>query len=257
MEDLANLTRDRDADPYAPLHLASINGDLKTVRVLVEQGHAQVDVLSGHGMTPVNLAARERHLKVLKYLILQGHANPNLPNRDNQTPVCMAASNDDLQALQLLVKKSNASVTHKSLVIAARGDNVNVLQWLLDEWILGPVYNGNKVELLDSIFASYSRGYLPTARLLLEGGANPLAKKIDTHCYGSEFYRFVYTFHKFVFLSGFHSRLGIHSSILLYFEGSSIYEPALISDILELCSFGVPIHIRDYSFDEEPCFKNF
>jgi ankyrin repeat protein len=57
-----------------PLHVAINAGDLITVQILVEEGHADINTLSGisQNTTPLSLATESNHLDIVQYLLEKG-----------------------------------------------------------------------------------------------------------------------------------------------------------------------------------------
>ena len=51
-----------------PLHLAAVNGDVRMVRLLVEND-ARIDVLNNEQATPLHKAARYNHVQVVEFLV--------------------------------------------------------------------------------------------------------------------------------------------------------------------------------------------
>lgn len=84
---------------------------------------------------------------------------------------------------------------------------------------------------------SHGRGHFKMVKYLVEAGADTSALSgSGIRCYPYKCRQFVANFHaqcKLMFLLGFHKSLGVDSSILLFLDGSSIFEPALLPCIFE------------------------
>ena len=72
------------------LHTAARDGNLKRVRLLVEQG-ADKDEGDWEGYTPLYMASNEGHFDVVQYLVEQG-ASLDKANDDGSTPLFTAVS---------------------------------------------------------------------------------------------------------------------------------------------------------------------
>ena len=59
----------KDKDGWTPLHIASSNGYIETVKYLIEQCHANADAKDNFGMTPVQCASTNNRITVAGYLM--------------------------------------------------------------------------------------------------------------------------------------------------------------------------------------------
>ena len=82
-----------------PLMIASIQGDLPVVKLLVKQKSAMVDHI---GWTPLHYACTKGHLEVAQYLIASG-ANVNSESLNGTTPLMMAVQSGNEQLVKLLL----------------------------------------------------------------------------------------------------------------------------------------------------------
>jgi ankyrin repeat protein len=81
--------------------IASINGDLAVVRILVEQRKAEINHI---GWTPLHYACSRGHLDIASYLIAKG-ANIDSLSQSNTTPLMMAVSSGNESLVKLLLDK--------------------------------------------------------------------------------------------------------------------------------------------------------
>ena len=82
-----------------PLMMASIQGDLPIVKILVKQKSAMVDHI---GWTPLHYACAKGQLEVAQYLIANG-ANVNSEALNGTTPLMMAVQSGNEQLVKLLL----------------------------------------------------------------------------------------------------------------------------------------------------------
>jgi ankyrin repeat protein len=84
-----------------PLMIASIEGDLPVVQVLVLQKHAMIDHI---GWTPLHYACAKGHLEVARFLIANGAVVDSLSPGDT-TPLMMAVQSGNEYLVKLLLDK--------------------------------------------------------------------------------------------------------------------------------------------------------
>src|SRR5690606_16737400 len=80
----------------APLHFAVREGDMETVRTLVEAG-ADVNQTSEFGWTPLLTATQNRFYQIGKYLLDHG-ADPNISNGGGWNPLYIATDNRNIES---------------------------------------------------------------------------------------------------------------------------------------------------------------
>ena len=84
-----------------PLMLASINGEMPTVKALILKNKAQIDHI---GWTPLHYACAKGHLEVASFLIANG-ANVNSLSLGGTTPLMMAVQSGNELLVKLLLDK--------------------------------------------------------------------------------------------------------------------------------------------------------
>ncbi len=84
-----------------PLMLASIEGDLPVVKVLVLQNKAKVDHI---GWTPLHYACAKGQLEVAQFLVANG-ANVDSRGPNGSTPLMMAAQSGNEELIKFLLDK--------------------------------------------------------------------------------------------------------------------------------------------------------
>ena len=127
----------RNEDGRTPLNCACMYGDLKVVRLLVEQGGSDLSEQSTNGSHPIFLAAEKGHDDLTRYLIRK-KAPVNLPDGDGITPLMVALLLNHMNCFKLLLE-AGADVNKKSnddrtpLMLAVVGDKLDIMQMLLDK----------------------------------------------------------------------------------------------------------------------------
>ena len=161
---------------------AAREGDLDTVRVLVEAG-AEVNQVTNYGWTPLLTATQNRNYKIAQFL-LENAANPNIANKGGWTPLYIATDNrnieggdypvrapdmDHLEFIKLLLDKGanvNARVCGaKSTPAQCQGDSTETrtiftMQWLYEDGAT-------------AFWRAAQSGDVALMKLLLAKGADP------------------------------------------------------------------------------------
>ena len=95
-----NLGDENDDWSRAALHLASINGHLEIVKLLLESG-ANVHIKDKGDQTALHLASRNGHLEIVK-LLLESGANVNIKDKNGQTALHYASRYHKSEVVNLL-----------------------------------------------------------------------------------------------------------------------------------------------------------
>jgi ankyrin repeat protein len=105
------------------LVFAARQGDLDTVRVLVEAG-ANVNQVTRYGWSPLLTATQNRHYKVGLYLLEHG-AQPNRANNGGWTPLYLATDNRNIESGDYPVPQPDMDHLEFIQHLLDRGANVN------------------------------------------------------------------------------------------------------------------------------------
>jgi ankyrin repeat protein len=151
---------------------AAHDGDLKTVRRMIEKKGVGVDKGDLFGSTATFFAAGGGHIKVLEYLLRAG-ADVNHIDKQGETALLVASRKSQFDAMQFLLKNGAdleagfGSVT--PLHAAASCNKVNLMEQLICQ--------GAAVDLMSSsgdtpLIMAAANGQLDAAELLLKRGAD-------------------------------------------------------------------------------------
>ena len=159
-------------DGETALMLASANGHLEMVKLLVENGADYTNAL--------RLASREGHLEVVKYLVEDG-ANINAKNKDSWTALMWASLNGHLEVVKYLIE-NGADINAKDkdgwtvLMWASREGHLEVVKYLIEN---GADINAKRDSGWTTLMEASRKGYLEIVKYLIENGANVNAKDED------------------------------------------------------------------------------
>ncbi len=125
--------KDDDGNEWTALLLAAEDGELPTVRFLVEHG-ADVNAVIEHERTASISAASEGHLHVLDYLLTQG-VDLQIPSHQNCAALLYAAGGGHNDVVQFLLEHGfPVDVCHNgwaALLVAAQNGQLETMKLLL------------------------------------------------------------------------------------------------------------------------------
>lgn len=109
----------------APLHFAVREGDMDTVRTLVEAG-ADVNQTSEFGWTPLLTATQNRFYQIGKYLLDHG-ADPNISNGGGWNPLYIATDNRNIEKGDYPVRQGDMDHLEFIKLLLDHGADPNIL----------------------------------------------------------------------------------------------------------------------------------
>lgn len=179
-------TRDTGGDHKSSLAFvdAVVAGNAKTVRMYLEHG-VSVHSTSADGYSVIGLAASEGHNEVIKVLLEKG-ANINTSFGSAETPLIRAVTNHHATTVELLLDRGAdteaTSITGmRALHHACDGkiEDAPVVKLLLKSHaIVDARFIASRKSKTALHFAVF-HGFYDTTKLLLDYGADPLAKKYN------------------------------------------------------------------------------
>jgi ankyrin repeat protein len=107
-----------------PLVFAAREGDLETVKVLLDAG-ADVNQTTEYGWTPLLVASNNRNYKVGAYLLEKG-ANPNIANKGGWTPLYLATDNRNIEGGDYPVPKPDMDHLEYITLLLDKGADPNM-----------------------------------------------------------------------------------------------------------------------------------
>lgn len=158
----------------SPLHLASSNGHVDTVKLLLSHG-AEIDIGNGFGYTPLALASEAGNIEIVRTLLDHGASMSGSKHPNRYTPLILAAIAGHTEVARLLIQ-AGADLTPFSedgwsaLLIASYKGHTEIVRLLLDH---GADRSAAHHEWTPLMYASW-RDHPDVAQLLLEKGASPL-----------------------------------------------------------------------------------
>ncbi|KND94757.1 Ankyrin repeat domain-containing protein 50 [Tolypocladium ophioglossoides CBS 100239] len=166
----------RDDGGLTVLAYAAKRGHATTVKLLLDSGKATTEPRDLNGGTPLSYAAERGHDEVVEVLLAAGGVDPNSRDSSNMTPLLWAVTKARLRVVKLLLDHGGDIETTgrdnwTPLTLAADMDDPELVRLLLRE---GADANatatpGGK----PALYRALDRGPSSTARMLLDGGADP------------------------------------------------------------------------------------
>jgi len=168
-----------EASGATPLYIATQEGHVEIVRLLLEKG-AAIEAAADDGVTPLSSAVFHGNTELVQLLLEQGAM---VGGRDNNgvTPLARGAQQGHVEAVLLLIKegaevdsKDNNGVT--PLARAAQHGHIAMVRLLLEKGAVIDANDNNGVTPLARATQSCdrpSRRHLEIVKFLLEKGADP------------------------------------------------------------------------------------
>lgn len=163
-----------------PLHHAAWNGNRDIVKLLINDAN-YINQQMTNGWTPLHQATINSHITTMRYLLRKG-ANPNIPDIDGHTPIFTAIifpSNNDITTRQLInmLKIYGANLSHRDkrgrtlLHFAVERNSITLIRYLLRNGIDPNITDNQRWTPLHKV-AVKTNIDIDIAKLLLINGAN-------------------------------------------------------------------------------------
>jgi ankyrin repeat protein len=172
-------TKDIKNNNEFPLHLAAYSGNVKKVKLLIDDGEI-VDAVTNFRETPLHVAVSKGNVDIAELLIEEG-ASVNALTTDNETPLHWAAQLENSKTAELLIEKGasvNAFTTRNETPLhrAAQSENSKTAELLIEKGAsVNALGFGNVTPLHWAAQSENSK----TAELLIEKGASVTALTTD------------------------------------------------------------------------------
>jgi hypothetical protein len=153
------------------LHFAVREGDLDTVKVLVEAG-ADVNQVSEFGWTPLLTATQNRYYELGKYLLENG-ANPNVANEGGWNPLYIATDNRNIEGGDYPTRKPDMDHLAYIKLLLAAGADPNLRMNSSTETRTIFTHQWLREEGATPFLRAAQSSDLELMKLLLEHGADP------------------------------------------------------------------------------------
>lgn len=174
-KDINNINYQNEDEDTA-LHLASVHGRVKVVKLLLERG-AEVNAKQKSELTALHLASLKGHTEVVKLLLEHG-AEINAKQQSGITPLHYSIGEGYTEVATLLLEHG-ADVNAKQkngitpLHIASLKGHIKALKFLLEK---GAEVNAREEQGLTALHAAASKGDAEAISLLIEKRADVNAK---------------------------------------------------------------------------------
>jgi ankyrin repeat protein len=153
------------------LHFAVREGDMATVKVLVEAG-ADVNQVSEFGWTPLLTATQNRFYQVGKYLLEHG-ANPNIANEGGWNPLYIATDNRNIEGGDYPTRKPDMDHLSFIKLLLEHGADPNLRMASSTETRTIFTHQWLREEGATPFLRAAQSSDLTLMKLLLEHGADP------------------------------------------------------------------------------------
>lgn len=126
----------RDNEKKTPAHIATVNNDLKTLKILAQYG-ALLEEPDQHRQMPIHYASELNYVEILTWLLEEQGVMIDLVDQWGQSPILLAAMFGKLEALQLLYQKLKETWSidyldaymRKALFLACKHNHIRVVRW--------------------------------------------------------------------------------------------------------------------------------
>ena len=166
----------QDIHGNTPLHIASHNGHMECVKLIVENSTVRVDpnLTNKNNQTALHLASENDHKNIAEYMLIHAECNPNIEDIHRSNPLHIVSRNGHLQCMKLIIETSTVRVDlnltninkQTALHIACENGHRNIVKYMLTR----TKFNPNVQDILGNTplhIASHS-GHMECVKLIVE-----------------------------------------------------------------------------------------
>ena len=164
-----------DSDLYTkltPLHLATVTGSLKLVRLLIENG-AQVNVENNQGLRPIHSAIHFGSFDIVSTLFeneaILGNSQPLKKFLGAEDLMDCATDHGSIEIVELLFEKGIKVKGTRAIQIAISNENIDIVKVLVKN---GAIIDSEEYEEFPPLHRLYLRAEYEMMQFLIDHGAN-------------------------------------------------------------------------------------
>jgi ankyrin repeat protein len=181
-------------DGFSPLMLATLDGSVQMLKILLTSGRLNVNLQSSKGKSALMIAVKARQIKAAKLLLAHEMIDVDVADDDGWTPLMVAADIGLIEIIpELIAKGANVNAQSKSgwtpILLAAEGNHTAVVEVLSisDSIVLNtPETSQGRTAL------HYAIGWAnaPLVKLLLSEGADLQIRDKTNHFKAIDYARY-------------------------------------------------------------------
>ncbi|KAL3076185.1 hypothetical protein niasHT_038811 [Heterodera trifolii] len=179
MENGANV-KQKTADDFGsmPLHFACSEGHLEIVKLLVEEGEADIEIADSYGKTALMVACSLQKWDIVRYLIGKG-AKVDRTNAKGISPLHLECIDGHLEIVKLLVEGGKADIEKAEadsviewspLMVASLTEKWDIVRYLIEKG--ANIDQTNSYEGFSIIHFFAIHGHFDLCKLMLDKGIN-------------------------------------------------------------------------------------
>ena len=123
LENIKGEKNPQDLIACTPLHLASISGHLKIVKMILDNIEGEKNPKDFDGLTPLHFASKSGQFEIVKLLLnkIEGEKNPK--DENGKTPLDFAVESGNLEIVELLLNNNEEAENQK---LTLKSDHVEI-----------------------------------------------------------------------------------------------------------------------------------
>lgn len=165
-----NLNARSKREGLSPLMMASAQGDMKTVKLLVNK-NCKLDLIDNSGSNALIFALDDHNSEIAKYLVKKG-INTNIITNEGMTPLMYSIKENELSLFNILINTSKLNflnnVGESALMLSVINNNLNMVNSLV---LKNADLNLKDNQGWPALTYAARYGYIDVAKVLIKNGA--------------------------------------------------------------------------------------